>query len=101
MHGMLWMLLNVRRVTHQRCVLPIRRRGECQAAVMAESNTAGGVGHHLLGLLATVGHYASYAGCAGCASETRLLHMLVSNLAVRVHVQRFAGIGRTRWIVLQ
>lgn len=104
MPRMLWMHLNVRRVTHQRCVLPIYRRGERQAAIMAECNTTttAGAGHHLLRLLATVGHYATYAGCAGCASETRLLHMLVSNLTVRVHVQRFPGIGHgTRWIILQ
>lgn len=98
------MLVDVRRVAHQGGTPAARR--QCETALVAAVHAAGTGGrngyghctavtaaHHLLRLLAAVGHYSADRGRAGSASESRLLRMLMSDLPVGVHVQGVPGVG--------
>lgn len=78
----IWVLVNVRGMAHQRGTPASGREGEAALVAAVHAARAGGrngygngsatasasAAHHLLRLLATVGHYPADSGGAGCAS---------------------------------
>jgi len=98
------MLVDVRRVAHQGGTPAARRQGQAALVAAVHAARAGGrngygdpvttaAAHHLLRLLAAVGHYPADRGRAGSASEARLLRVLMSDLPVGVHVEGVPGVG--------